>query len=1383
MTSERIRRQVEHLLDEAEGAISRFDWELVCRYAQAALALDPHNGDGAALLEAANRALGNTAATSADEPLNTKPSPTEPSPSVAEEPPENEDDLGSKIPPSFANGRYQIIKKLGEGSRKKVYLAHDTVLDRDIALAVIKTEALNESARARVTREAQVMGRLGDHPNILPIHDLGVAGEQLYLILPLMSGGDLEEAMEKVPGRRLPVSQVLEIAGSVCRGLDFAHSRGVVHRDLKPGNIWLTADGTAKIGDFGLALASDDSRITQGGMMLGSVAYMPPEQALGGEITHKADLYSLGAVLYELLTGRPPFMGDGSVTIIGQHINTPPVAPTWHNSLCPRSLEALILRLLAKNPADRPESAAEVLIALEIIDPEGESLESGQSLESGGVLDSLAGGIFVGRYRELSELKASLEDALSGMGRLIMLVGEPGIGKTRTAQELATYARLRGAQILWGRCHEQRGMPPYWPWVQAIRSYVRDHNAARLRSEMGTGAVDIAEIVTDVRERLTGLKPPPPLEPDQARFRLFDSVTSFLKAAAQRQPLVIILDNLHWADNASLLLLEFLSQELIGSRILLVGTYRDADLSRRHPLSQILGELSKDRLFQRILLRGLAQEDVGRFIELASGITPPPALVEAVYRQTEGNPLFVTEVVRLLVQEGGLASEVNRELPNWSVRIPQGVREVIGRRLDRLSGRCNQALTNAAVIGREFTLKQLEPLIEDMSADRLLEVMEEALAARVVEELPHTVGCYQFCHTMMQQTLLEELSTTRKARLHARIAEVLEDLYGSQAEAHAAEIIYHLAESAAVTGTSKLVHYSSIAGERALKAYAWEEALAYFQQALAAKEGQVTDSETAWLLFGLGRAQAAAVDGPSIQEAVSNLRRAFDYYAAAGKVECAVTVAEHPLPVHSGYRTGMAGVIAKALELVPPDSHAAGRLLANYVRVLVVEEGEFEAAQDAYNRALQIARRDGDEALELRILASATAGDAQHLRLQGTLVKSLRGIELAHQAEDPRTEVAVRFSAGLSAWWMGDLTGLGQQARETLAPADRLRDRYWLTSVLWINEAASSLQGRWTEAREFNERCLLVSPGDLRPRVTRALLEAAVGDFAQVQSHIEHLLDLRQVAETASMLANASVAMALPMLARITGSPNYLEVAEESARAILSSRVVIPYFSMMARAGLGLLAILHEDSDSAREQYDAIKSGRAMHVPETFMAFVRLVPSSYMTTAHLLGLLAQTFGRPEQANHHFEDALNFCQRSGQRPELAWTCFDYAGALLEPDTGTPVSPDSREKVRGLLEEAVSLAQELGMQSLLEQARERQATLAPARRTLPLYPDGLTQREVEVLRLIAVGKSNNNIAEELFISLRTVANHVTSILNKIGASNRTEAAIYATRHRLD
>ena len=827
MVSERLRRQIERLLDEADQAISQEDWTTVGSRARSVLAIYPENTEGQAYLAAADRALGSSAA-----PVVQVPSSLHGTTHVGNQ------------PTSFANGRYQVKRFLGEGGKKKVYLAHDTLLDREVAFALIKTEGLDETSRTRIQREAQAMGRLGSHPHIVTVFDLGEEQSQPFMVTELMGGGDVEGLIEDAPEHRLPLKQAIRIAVATCRGLEFAHSRGIVHRDLKPGNVWLTSDGVAKIGDFGLAVALDRSRLTTEGMMVGTVSYMPPEQAMGGDVTPRSDLYSLGAMLYEMVTGRPPFLGDDSVAIIGQHINTPPVAPTWHNSGCPRSLDPLILRLLAKDPSERPESALDALTALDAIDPAASVDQHSASVDEAHALDSLAGGVFVGRQREMGELKGCLEDALSGRGRLVTLVGEPGIGKTRTAQELATYAGLRGAQVLWGHSYEEQGVPPYWPWVQAIRSYVRERDPEQLRSEMGAGAADIAEVVSDVRERLPDLPAAPGLEPEQARFRLFDSITAFLKTASQRQPLVLILDDLHWADQPSLMLLQFVARELGGARLLLMGTYRDVELSRQHPLAETLGELMRERLFQRVLLRGLSQDDVGRFIEVATSVMPPQGLVNAVYTQTEGNPLFVTEVVRLLVQEGHLSASVHPEpieargstssprtgiSDTWTVRIPEGVREVIGRRLNRLSQRCNETLTIASVIGRGFELRQLVPLVEDMSEDRLLEVLEEALTAWVIEELPQAVGRYEFTHALIQETLVEELTLTRRVRLHARIAEALEEMYGANAEAHAAELAHHFSQAEAVTGTDKTVRYSLVAGERALGTYAFEEALAHFQ--------------------------------------------------------------------------------------------------------------------------------------------------------------------------------------------------------------------------------------------------------------------------------------------------------------------------------------------------------------------------------------------------------------------------------------------------------------------------------------------------------------------------------------------------------------------------
>jgi len=511
----------------------------------------------------------------------------------------------------------------------------------------------------------------------------------------------------------------------------------------------------------------------------------------------------------------------------------------------------------------------------------------------------------MGMQREMRELKVALEDSLAGRGRLIMMMGDAGIGKTRTAQELATYAGLRGAQILWGRCYRESGMPPYWPWIQVIRSYVQVRNEERLRSEMGAGAVEIAGLVSEVREKIPGLEQESPLgNLEQTRFRLFDAITTFLKTASQRQPILVILDDLHWADQPTISLLQFIARELRGARLLLLGTYQDAEVSLRHPLSQALGELTRERLFQRVSLPGLTRADVESFIEAAAGSPPAQELVDVVFRQTEGNPLFVTEVLRDLLQEGRLTEGAASGGAGWSVRIPQGVREVIGRRLEPLSEGSNHALAVAAVIGREFTLELLGHLVDDMTSNRLLEVLEEALAARVLEEVPQAIGRYRFTHALIQETLLEETSMTRRVRLHAVISEVMERLYGDNTQEHAAEIAHHISQAVTMTGAQRLVHFSLLAGERALATHDPEEALVHFNRAAESKDHQPQlagsinemDAELASIMFGLGRAQLATLERRQMREAVASLSRALDYYVQCRDVPKAVAVGEYPVP-------------------------------------------------------------------------------------------------------------------------------------------------------------------------------------------------------------------------------------------------------------------------------------------------------------------------------------------------------------------------------------------------------------------------------------------------------------------------------------------------------
>jgi len=269
---------------------------------------------------------------------------------------------------SIASGRYRVRRMLGEGGSKVVYLAHDERLDRDVAVALFRVEGLDDAGRARVLREARAMGRLGDHPHIVGIYDIGEAEQgRPYIVSQYVPGGSLSDLLRRAPGHRLPVTDTIRIAEQLCLGVEYAHSLGIVHRDIKPANVFLAGDGTPLLGDFGLAIAPDQSRITSHGMMVGTAAYMSPEHALGRALEPRSDLYSLGALIYELLTGRPPFIGDDLMAIISQHVNALPEAPSKRAPGISPALDALVLKLLAKTPAERPLSAAMVRETLHTI--------------------------------------------------------------------------------------------------------------------------------------------------------------------------------------------------------------------------------------------------------------------------------------------------------------------------------------------------------------------------------------------------------------------------------------------------------------------------------------------------------------------------------------------------------------------------------------------------------------------------------------------------------------------------------------------------------------------------------------------------------------------------------------------------------------------------------------------------------------------------------------------------------------------------------------------------------------------------------------------------------------------------------------------------------
>jgi eukaryotic-like serine/threonine-protein kinase len=1191
----------------------------------------------------------------------------------------------SRLPQSSAFGRYEIKCMLGEGGQKFVYLARDPRLDRRVVVALLKTEKLDADSVARLWREAQTMAQLGDHPNIVTVFDVGEEQGRPYVVSEYVEGGSVEDLLKSSPKRPLPLEQAVLVAQQVCQALVYAHNRGFVHRDLKPSNVWLTKSGQAKLGDFGLALGLNVPNITIEGAIVGTLAYMSPEQALGRQAEPRSDLYSLGAMLYEMVTGVPPFCGDNPVAIVTQHINTPPVLPSSHNPATSQMLEHLILRLLAKAPHDRPENAAAVLKELSAIMAAGPGPAQPAVLQDSKSLARLAGGVFVGREREMRELQEALHKTLSGRGQLVMLVGEAGSGKTRLAEQLATYARIRGAQVFMGRCYEGEGAPAFWPWIQVVRAYVKDMSATRLKTTMGPGAADIAQLVSDVRERLPDLCAPPSLEPEQARFRLFDSFTSFLKNAGRLRALVLILDDLHWADAPSLMLLQFLVRDMSEASLLVIGTYRDTELGRHHPLAQTLAELARHSLTKRMNVSGLTEADVARFIELTAGVSPSETLVSAVYRGTEGNPFFVNEVVKLLVEEGRLDEPTRRSA--LTIPLPQGVRDVIGRRLDHLSETCNRVLMVASVIGREFNIDELE-LLCDASGNELIQVLDEAVAAKVIIETA-TPGQYNFVHALIRDTLSRELTNTRRTRLHRRIGEALENLYCKNLDAHVTELAYHFLQAAAAGNLDKAIGYSVRAAERANHLLAYEESADHYERALSALglEDEPDEQRRCDLLLGLADAETKAGNAEkgweTFQEAAKIARKlpAADQFARAALGSGSWAI---------GLRYGkvdeaQVALLEEALAMLPEgDSALRAKVLAQTALACYHVPGERRLllSQDA----LDMARRVGDAAAQVAALFSQAISLEGYEKARQRLEVATEIVSIAVQLGNKEMALRGHLRRLRELLEFGDLPAADREIEIYSRLADELRQPIYLWLKPFFKSSRAMLEGRFDDCECLLQESLMIGQ--------RAQDQTAVLFFATNMTILRRLQGRFQELEPrvkGFVEKYPSIAGWRASLVNIHAELDWRDDARAEFEAL-----AVGGFAEFPRDGAWLAsmcilaqvcAYLH-DSRRAVTLYEILLpfAGRNI-VVGSCAAFYGLV-------SRHLGLLAATMSRWDEAARHFEDCLASCQRMGARPIEAYAQYEYGAMLLARGRS-----EDHAKADTLLHWAVGTATELGMAKVI------------------------------------------------------------------------------------
>jgi tetratricopeptide (TPR) repeat protein len=825
----------------------------------------------------------------------------------------------------------------------------------------------------------------------------------------------------------------------------------------------------------------------------------------------------------------------------------------------------------------------------------------------------------------------------------------------------------------------------------------------------------VATLVSDLHTILPGLPPPVAVEPEQARFRMFEAFATMLRNAAARRPLVVVLDDLHWADEASLRLLQFLARELGPARLLLVGTYRDVELRRGHPLADTLAELSRHRATERVLLHGLDAADVERFITETAGVPSPRGLAEVVHRETEGNPFFVHEVVRLLAAQGKLARAGAPR--SWSLEIPQGVKEVIGRRLDRLSPSCNEALGVASVLGREFDLPVVAR-VADKPEIALLEALDEALSARVVVEVKEAMGRYRFSHALVRETLYDDLSAARRVSFHRAAGEALDRSSGEIEGPRLAEIAHHYFQSVQAGDAERTLAACERAAEWARTRNAWEDAALHLEHAVQVLErSERPDASRLYgLLVQLAELQAF---GSEPEKTRATALRAAELARRIGSghllARAALAYGAH-LPVIEMGRAdeAMVSLLEEALQgLGEEDAALRARVLQRLADELYFSldwrARTSDRAHEVLQEALRLAEAIGDPALQASIGLSTTLGIRNDLH-DGVAAEAEGLIALARQGNDPAAEQNAWNAFAAGSMWLGDMDAVRRALIEMERLAAELRTPLARYQALRLAGAIAVLEGRFDEASSV-------------------------------------LRDAIRIAGTAAGGTNVKqwAGLTLWFAARHRGTPMNVEQSFELVERFLGYniyRVILcgVYLSTGARnEALRELGILATDDFGRIEanaswvpvhalaadlSWDMTQSRYAETLYDRLLSSAGRCPSVWPMAVSLgpvdlrLGRLALLRGRYAEAERHLQDAIEICRRMGARPYLAEAHYALALALAhrggdDDRMGALASFDEALSITSALaslDEALSIARELAMAPLIEAALALKSELA-------------------------------------------------------------------------
>jgi tetratricopeptide (TPR) repeat protein len=1207
-------------------------------------------------------------------------------------------------------GNYEVLARLGEGGMGEVYRARDLKLGRDVAIKVLPaTLSQDPVARERLRREAVAAAGL-DHPFVCKVFEIGDTDGQLFIVMELVAGETLHS---RLSAGAVSLAEALSWAVEIAEALEAAHGRQLVHRDLKPANVMVSTQGHVKVMDFGLAknMAVDDGvtrtiagdvagPLTDKGMRVGTPGYMAPEQIVGETIDGRTDIFALGVLLAEAVGGVHPFRKPTIAATASAILSEAPLIASQKSGEVPAPVRQVLQRMMAKLPAERYQSMSDVrrdLMGLATPQPGAWTHLGGSRWASSDRIGQSRRWPMVGRDAERNELFARLDRAVGGHGGLVLIGGEPGIGKTRLTEALLEEGRARGCMCLVGHAYEMEGSPPYVPFIEMLEYSARVVPPAALRHALGDSAPEVSKLMPELRQMFPDIPAPLQVPAEQQRRLLFNGYRDFVERSCRMAPIVTVLEDLHWADDSSLQLLMHLAPVMASWPILVIGTYRDVELDVNRPFAKVLESLVRQRLATRMALRRLPAEGVSDLLSaMSGGMTPPPSLSRIIFSETEGNPFFVEEVFQHLKEEGRLfddAGEWRRDMRVETLDVPEGVRLVIGRRLERLSEQSRRVLTTAAVIGRSFSLALLEAVEGAGREDEVLDAVEEAEQAHLVaSQRAGRETRYLFAHELIRQTLAESLSMPRRQRLHSKIADAIERVYASTVDKHSSSMAHHLYQAGAASDPDKTTTYLLAAADEARAASASEDALKFVDQALSLWDDDRT-ARVAELHDRRGRI-LRSLGKP--EEAIKELNLAVERWDPLTHVDALVSSATE-LGYTYLWQAELPPASKIATEVLARVSHATAEqryplLLCNAMLVsgtgncaggmALLEEADairrasknpmfdlFALAAEAHCRWTMMDLAGADAASRKAAAGFDAAGlpwqaaDVAYMQIAFSIYRGQLPTAAESDAIDARaSRIGHTIALGINqlfrsyaAWYRGEVAAAERMCRDAVAQSRAVQNRWGYFTGLFSG-FMSIMQGRLDEGLALVDEAIRWEPDTYWCGQSRRLRFWA--------------------------LAHSSPDKALALWEEFKQAPLNTAVPNPFG-AWLNNAVVVPTL-----ATLGL-------RDEA-----AAYAGNIEAILDRGIVALAWTTSTWQAAGVATGC-ARDWDKSEA---YFHKALELAEAMPLRPEAASARASFADMLRHRDR-----PGDRERARVLCNEAESLASALGLRIIEQRTRDVRNTL--------------------------------------------------------------------------